>query len=173
MKSWQRYLYFLLLNVVVSALTTWLVVTLLLKDYPQANLPEPAEVADAVSGGGEEGQPDPTQAPGTDGLVVPGQLEISTIIGAGDIENERIMILHIGEEETSMAGWQIMDEDGHVFIFPVLTIFKGGGVTVYTKAGVNTAAELYWGLSEAVWEVGERVVLIDPNGNIQAVYTIP
>ena len=72
-----------------------------------------------------------------------------------------------------MAGWGIMDEDGHVFTFPVLTIFKGGGVTVYTKAGVNTAAELYWGLSEAVWEVGERVVLIDPNGNIQATYTIP
>ena len=122
---------------------------------------------------GEGGLPEFTQAPGTDGLVVPGQLEISTIIGAGDIENERIMILHIGEEETSMAGWQIMDEDGNVFIFPVLTIFRGGGVTVYTKAGVNTAAELYWGLSEVVWEVGEQAFLVDPNGNVQATYTVP
>ena len=56
MRSWKRIFYFLLLNVIVSALTTWLVVSLLLKDYPQVPLPQPfAGGGDSTSqnGGGE------------------------------------------------------------------------------------------------------------------------
>ena len=107
-------------------------------------------------------------------ITVPlGQLEINSIVGAGDITNERVNIRHIGKDEISLEGWQLVDEQGNAYHFPALTMFSGGAVTVYTKAGTDRVVELFWGLEAAVYSEGEQVVLMDPEGNPQAVYTVP
>ncbi len=95
------------------------------------------------------------------------------MIGAGELQTERVLIEHIGEKEVSLSGWQIQDQDGNVFTFPSLTMFKGGAVTVYTRAGTSTVVELYWGLDAPIWQPGERAYLLDPEGTVQAVYDIP
>jgi hypothetical protein len=177
MQSWKRLFYFLLLNVVVSALTTWLVVSIMLKDFPQAPLIQP------LGGGGDTSNQDGGQladsgappADETSGSIkfAIGQIEIDSIIGAGDVENERVLIRHVGDQAVSLAGWRLEDEDGHSFVLPALTMFTGGAVTVYSRVGTNTVVELYWGMDEPVWREGEKALLIDPNGDVQAVYTVP
>ena len=108
-----------------------------------------------------------------DSEIVPELLQIESILGAGELETERVLIKHIGEREVSLVGWQLQDQDGHAFNFPALTMFQGGAVTVYTRAGTSTVVELYWGMDEPLWQPGEKAYLIDPDGQIQAVYTVP
>jgi hypothetical protein len=72
-----------------------------------------------------------------------------------------------------MMGWQLQDSDGNTFTFPALTMFGGGAVTIYTKSGLDTVVEMYWGLDQPVWEEGEQARLLDPNGNVYVVYTVP
>lgn len=178
MRNWRRILYFLLLNVLVSALTTWAVVSYILNHYaPAAQEAAPTLVLQPGAQGDEVviTQPAPTQAAGMEDEpeVTKGDLEIKAIIGAGEYEAERVEILHVGEGEISLAGWRLQDEDGHVYYFPSLTMFSAGAVTVYTQIGTSTVVELYWGLDEAIWEIGEKAYLVDPAGNIRALYEVP
>ena len=54
----------------------------------------------------------------------------------------------------SLVGWQLQDQDGNAFTFPALTMFQGGAVTIYTREGISTVVELYWGLDDPIWESG-------------------
>ncbi|MEK6221228.1 MAG: lamin tail domain-containing protein [Chloroflexota bacterium] len=174
MQGSRRLIPFILLNILVSGLTTWLVVSLLMRNniIPSQNGGVPAvnvqdnEVAPQQNTDGATAQPGQPQ-------IVLDQLEINSVIGAGDLQNEGVQIRHIGDKELSLAGWMIRDENETTYIFPGLTMFSGGAVTVYTKFGVNTVVELYWGLEITVWEVGETVTLLDPDGNVQATFKIP
>ena len=177
MQTKKRLLYFVLLNIVVSALTTFIVVSLLNRNFTPA---APAVSNSAAEDGGLESAGD--DAPSTEGEdpgegeqvnVAIGQLEIDTVVGAGDLNSERVLVRHIGNQEVSLVGWELQDEDGNVFYFPALTMFSGGAVTVYSQSGTNTVVEMFWGQTEAVWSVGEKATLVDPNGNVQAVFVVP
>lgn len=179
MQSWRRLLYFILLNVLISAVTTWAVVTIVLRNYaPAAAAPDPTLVVqpDEQNGSVVVTQP-PSSAVGAGGQeevsVTPGDLEIESIIGAGVLATERVLIRHVGEDEVSLIGWQLQDQDGNVFYFPAITIFSKGAVTVYSSTGTSTVVELYWGQEEPIWEVGEKAYLIDPNGDVRAEYQVP
>ncbi len=100
-------------------------------------------------------------------------LQISLVIGAGDIEEERVIIRQTGEAQVSLQGWQLIAPAGEVYTFPQLVLFKDGAVTVFTKAGANSVAELHWGLDRPVWSPGDVVSLRDPAGNIVAAYQVP
>lgn len=178
MKSWRRILYFLLLNVLVSALTTWAVVTYVLNNYtPSAQAGGPTLVIQSGDGTGVVVITEPSTGQEVvatqDVNVTPGALQIRAIIGAGELAAERVEILNIGDTEIYLRGWRLQDEDGNVYSFPNLTMFKGGAIALYTQAGTSSTMELHWGLDEAVWEIGEKAFLIDPNGDVRAVYEIP
>jgi len=178
MRSWRRIFYFLLLNVLISAVTTWTVVTILLKNYsPQVGQSAPTLVRQTEAGDGAVLITQPPAAsldqPDENVEVVPELLEIQGVIGVGDLDTERVILKHIGDVEVSLLGWQLQDQDGHVFTFPALTIFSGGAVTIFSRVGTSTVVELYWGLDEPIWTPGEKAFLLDPQGDIQAVYTIP
>jgi LysM repeat protein len=105
-----------------------------------------------------------------------GVIMIDSVIGAGDLETERILLKHQGEGEMPMTGWRLEDESGNVFVFPQapqLTLYADGAVNVYTKAGNHTVVDLYWGLDQAVWYPGATVMLRDPQGIVRFVYKIP
>jgi len=178
MRSWRRIFYFLLLNVLISAVTTWTVVTILLRNYsPQVIQSAPTLVRQTNVGDEELVVTQPSASSfdqSEDDLeVVPELLEIESVIGAGELDTERVVLQHIGEKEVSLLGWQLQDQDGHVYTFPALTIFSGGAVTIFSRQGTSTVVELYWGLDEAIWQPGEKAFLLDPQGEVQAVYTIP
>jgi LysM repeat protein len=101
------------------------------------------------------------------------QIQIAYVIGAGDLNSERVRIERAGEGNLSLAGWVLHDEDGNQFTFPQLSLFPGAVVDLYSGAGRDTVMSLYWGLPEPIWEPGETVTLLDDQGSVQATYTVP
>jgi LysM repeat protein len=101
-------------------------------------------------------------------------LTIDSVIGAGDLNTEKVVLVSNLDSELSLAGWQIDNGQGSSFVFPDLTLnTRGSSVNLYTKAGANTTADLFWGLQVASWQPGMVVTLRDPQGKAQASYTIP
>lgn len=142
-------------------------------------IPVPATADETAT---PETEPTNTLAPPTPGAVVtstplpPGfdpQVEIVTVVAAGNLSDERVVIRLNGDGSLALRDWHLEDEDGNLYVFPELTLFKDGAVTVYTKAGTNNVVELFWGLGEAVWVSGETVALVDPQGKVQTTYQVP
>jgi LysM repeat protein len=105
-----------------------------------------------------------------------GSVIIDSVIGAGDLDTEHVLLKHRGEGELALVGWRLEDDKGNVFIFPQfpqLTLFPGGAVNIDTRSGVNSVVELYWGLSQPVWTSGTTVVLRDAQNNVRANYVVP
>ena len=110
----------------------------------------------------------PTETSGSGSDVV-----ITNVFGAGDLETERVRLECEGSAEVSLSGWKLVESNGESFAFPQLTLYPGGDVDVYTRGGVNSVVALYWGQSEAQWETGEVVMLLDSQGTPQATYVVP
>jgi hypothetical protein len=51
----------------------------------------------------------------------------------------------------SMHNWVLRDNNSHTYNFGTYTIGGSKYVTVHTGKGTNTAANLYWGMSNYVW----------------------
>lgn len=99
---------------------------------------------------------------------------IANVIGPGDLNSERVDIQLNDGGDLSLAGWQLEDEVGDIYIFPALDLATSGAVvSVYTKAGTDGANQVYWGLGQAVWKSGETVTLKDDKGSVRATYKIP
>jgi competence protein ComEC len=67
-----------------------------------------------------------------------------------------------------LTGWKINDEGNkHTYTFPSYTLDAGSTVTVYTKEGTNTAADLYWGIGNPIWiNDGDTEYLYDNSGKL-------
>lgn len=239
MKDWKRLIYFLLLNVVISACTTYAVLTFWERSHPQqpgvaasagpaktalppaatdrpgqasggATAPTPTQVfvvyqvvsgdtfasianqyhvsvdelisvngfaKDQVLGVGEVLRiPSTPQAgsAGSQAAVSDSPVVIDNVFGPGDIDLERVVLRHQGGSDVTLEGWRLEDEKGNVFNFPALELIKEDAlISVYTKAGANTADSLYWGLEKPLWQSGATVTLRDNQGAVQMKYKIP
>jgi hypothetical protein len=124
-------------------------------------------------------QPTPHQTATPQGTVSPGsptqapRIEIASVIGPGELSSEHVFLTNQGEGVLLLEGWRLEDEDRNGFDFPLLELYKGGGVNVWTTAGSNSVVDLYWGLQAPVWESGERVTLKDAQGNVRDTYEVP
>lgn len=161
----KRLSFYLLINVVVSALTTLVVLVI----WSRLTAPPPLDgiINNAPSQQADSAAPSPV--PGK----YSGQLRISTIIGRGDVDNEHVLIEFVGDEDISLASWRLEDEDGNSYRFPALVLHSGGSVQLFSRQGEDGVTQLYWNLDESVWSEGEQASLIDPNGDEQASYTAP
>lgn len=134
--------------------------------------PQPEEATVTPSEEPETDTPEPT-----DETAVPvtgeAAVVLDSVVGAGELDTERLLLKRTGAGELSLAGWKVESESGQVFTFPQLTLFEGGAVNLYTKAGQPTVVDLYWGLSSPVWKSGEQAVLRDDQGKVQATLEIP
>lgn len=230
MKQWKRLIYYLLLNVVVSACT--ILAVLFVWDRTHSPLPgglfspvarqQPTATTSPPVGGslsaGSQATPTPVfiayqvvdgdtfdsiaSAHGisTQELIAvngfskdqplgPGEvlripvhtnpspqagIEIVNVIGAGDLNNERVVLKQSGNGTLLLAGWQLQDGNGDQYTFPALELTQDGfQVNVYTKSGSDTADSLYWGLSQPVWSSGGTVTLLDPGGAVKATFSVP
>jgi LysM repeat protein len=105
-----------------------------------------------------------------------GSVVIDSVIGAGDLETESVLLKHHGDGELSLSGWRLENQEGGIYIFPQvpeLVLYKNGAVYVHTRSGANSVVDLYGGLNSPVWHSGEEVTLRDAAGNIRSTYTIP
>jgi len=234
MKSWKRLLFYISLNILVSACTTFAVLfawdqmygplprNLLPKALPQALGPQAATTTPTTPPAVAEGTPEANVEPTEEFIVyqvvsgdtfesiaaahnisvdelvavngftksqplgagevlrIPtrstGSVAIDSIIGAGDLDTERVLIKHRGGGQLSLVGWRLEDDRGNAFIFPrspELILYPEGAVNIYTKVGVNTVVDLFWGLDAPVWTSGSNVILRDADGNVHAKYVVP
>lgn len=172
MKRWIKFFLYLLLNIVVSALTVLGVLWLWEKNYPSpcdiANVPTPSiqvnrderTTIQAV----EVSQPQNYEL---------AMITINGVFGTGQYELERVFIINQGENSINLENWSITGEEDEAYIFPALILNKDGAVNVNSRTGNNTVIELFWGSLQAIWESGNVVTLNDPNGNVHSTYQIP
>lgn len=158
----RRFIPYLLLNIFISACVTSAILFWYDRNY-RAAVPLPPVSVSLQSDG--------TAAPVAPSGPLP--VEIVSVVGAGTLNAEVVMIRYTGEGELNLLGWQLRDEDRNTYKFPALILYKGGAVQVHTAGGIDTVVDLYWGLREPVWQSGEAVSLIDSQGVVRAVYLVP
>ncbi len=161
--SRRNLFYYLLLNIFVSATVTGGILFWYDRNY-RASLPAVPQSVLASS----DAEPVSTLNPQTD---IP--VKISSVVGAGTLSSEIVVVKFEGEGQLDLASWQLKDEDGNIFKFPKLTLYPNGAVQVHTIIGTDTVIDLYWGIGEAVWSSGENARLFDAQGNLRAVYRVP
>jgi len=114
----------------------------------------------------------PTKEPTPTVFAKPVDVEITEIVGSGDIAEEMIIITNRGQP-VNLEGWTLSDGHDNVYTFPGILLWSNNAsVRIHTGLGENTATDLYWKLSQAVWEAGDEATLADKNGKIIAVYTL-
>lgn len=157
---------YLLVNVVVSACVTSAILYWYDRNY-RATL-SPVVIPAAAVDGGAVAAPPKTATPQGD---IP--LEIVSVVGAGTLSAESVVIRYNGDGQVDLTGWQLKDQQGNTFTFPQLTLYTNGAVQVHTTNGIDTVIDLYWDISDPVWDSGENASLYDSQGNLRAVYRIP
>jgi len=160
----RKLVYYLLLNVFVSACVTSGI--LFWYDRNARAVTQPSVQQASPANG--DADPASTLNPQTDIAV-----KISSVIGAGALDAEVVIVKFEGEGQLDLSSWQLKDEDGNTFKFPKLTLYPNGAVQIHTITGTDTVIDLYWGIGEAVWSSGENARLFDAQGNLRAVYRVP
>lgn len=82
-----------------------------------------------------------------------------------DIQGEHVLIRNTGAAAANMAGWTLRDiapQNPHVYPFPSFSLPGNAEARIWTKAGNNSARDLYWGLGAPVWNnTGDTAILRD------------
>ncbi len=157
----RRLIFYLLLNAFVSACVTGAILFWYDRNYRSVSL-------SAVQPAPLSGNPNGTLNPQAN---IP--VEIVSVIGAGTLNAEWVVVTYKGEDQINLANWELRDQNRHVFVFPQLILHTNGAVQIHTASGTNTVIDLYWGQSEPVWQSGEEAQLYDPNGTLRAKYKVP
>jgi hypothetical protein len=161
----RRLVLYLLLNVFVSACVTGAMLFWYDREYRAKFGPVPQAAAPTQ---GEAVAPLETIPPDTD---IP--VEIVSVVGAGTLNAEVVVVQYNGEGQLGLANWQLKDDDDNSFTFPQLVLYTGGAVQVHTAPGSDTVVDLYMGLRDPIWESGEVASLYDPQDNLRAIYHVP
>jgi hypothetical protein len=156
---------YLLLNVFVSACVTSAILFWYDRNYRSLSL---SAVQPAASFANQPVAAQSTLSPQAD---IP--VEIVSVIGAGTLNAEWVVVSYKGQDPLNLANWELRDSDRNVFVFPQLVLHTNGAVQVHTASGTNTVIDLYWGESDPVWQSGEEAQLYDPSGNLRAKYRVP
>jgi Lamin Tail Domain len=159
----RNLVYYLLLNVFVSACVTSAILYWYDRNYRAVTLPQVNVAASSAPASSGAGAPTATHA----------SVQIVSVIGAGVLDVEAVVLQYSGEGELDLTGWHLKDQAGHSFTFPPFKLFKDGAVQIHTAGGTNTAIDLYWGEGEAVWQSGQSVLLTTPEGQAQDSYPVP
>lgn len=99
--------------------------------------------------------------------------EIISVIGAGVLADESVVIRNSGDTSLLLTGWTLKDNQGDIYSFPQLTLYSGGTVALHTVSGTDTASDLYWRRPASVWNSGDLVALYDTQNIARAFYRIP
>jgi len=162
----RRLLYYVLLNIFISACVTSAILYWYDRNYRSVTLPQ-ASIPPASSA-----LPNSTGAASA-ATLQQGVVQIVSVIGAGTLDAEAVIVKYNGGGELNLTGWHLKDANGNSYTFPPFTLSTNGAVRVHSAVGTNTAIDLYWGQSRAIWQSGEAVLLTDPQGQAQDSYPVP
>jgi len=175
MNQAKKLTFYVVLNIIVSAVTI-LIVFYLWENTQLKNL-----LFDTPDQAAEQSLPTSSldTAEETSNLII----EIGEVGGVGNLATEYVRLIRPGadaEDTISLQGWRIKDESNQEYsileqsgLASLELHSQGVWVDIYTKAGNSNPIELYLGLSDPIWQPGETVTLIDPQGEIHDTYMIP
>jgi len=174
MNQAKKLLFYIVLNIVVSAITIVGVLYLWentkLKNMLFDSSDIPAEVSLGASSSDE--------AAVSENLLI----EIGEVGGIGNLATEYVRLVRPGSEPgdtISLQNWSIKDENNHQYNIleqsgvASLDLHGQGAVNIYTKEGDSNPIELYLNLSDPLWQPGKTVTLFDPDGEVHDTYIIP
>lgn len=180
MKKRSNLFLYLLLNVIVSAATT-LGVLYTWDRVRKATLP--AELTNLPTAAAAAAQD--SHASSTPGAVQPTDtlppldqpiIDFVSVVGAGNLDQEVIVLKRAGGGNLDLSGWKISGEHNNTYTFPsqpALILYQDGAIQVFTKTGADTATEVYWNRDQAAWSSGEQLHIYDSQGNERAAYRVP
>jgi len=171
-KPWQRLLFYIVLNVIISACTTLTILWVWNRSRETPDLASANQALATLLPAAQTPVPSPTGSPDTQGEL-PVLIQIDNVFGVGNLADEVVLLKRSGEGDLVLTGWKLQDGSGNAFTFPTLILFKDGAIQVHTAAGVNTVADLFWGRDSATWKNGDTVTLLDEQGRLRATYRIP
>jgi hypothetical protein len=159
----RKLTYYLLLNAFVSACVTMAILYWYDRNYRAVALPQAQAAVPPAS----------STQPAAAESIPQGTVQIVSVIGAGNLQAEAVVIRYTGAGDLDLTGWHLKDDDGPTFTFPPFKLFKDGAVQVHSGGGTNTAIDLFWGQSRAAWQSGQSVLLTAPEGDVQDSYPVP
>lgn len=107
-------------------------------------------------------------------LVQGRQVRIVDVLAPGLWEQERVRLVNLDPRPVFLQGWTLEDLEGQrVFRFPPVWLYAQGSLFVWTRSGTNTAVDLYWGQSQAMWRPGDWLLLRDDRGEEVDRFEIP
>src|SRR3990172_6993335 len=59
--------------------------------------------------------------------------------------DEYVEIRNNTSKTVVLTNWKLKDDSGNTYTFPIFTVLSGKNVKIWTKWGVNTLSDLYWG----------------------------
>ena len=183
---------FLLINILVSAFTTWVVVRTLVPPLAQAaplvaptatttNTPStPTAESSAATPDApaipQANPPAPAAAQATPTLLSAGttttvNVRISSVIYAGQLSREVVVIVNEGDK-VDMTGWTLVPPRGAPYAFKQVVMFKNSFVNLHTTTGTDVPNDLYWGLGEPMWQSGDELKLLRTDGSTAATFKV-
>jgi hypothetical protein len=88
-----------------------------------------------------------------------------------NLDQEWIEITNQGEEDISLEGWTLSDQQNHTYTFPDFILLAGTSVKVHTGSGDDAEEDLYCNRNTPIWNNdGDVATLTDAAGNVVAMY---
>jgi micrococcal nuclease len=112
----------------------------------------------------------PIQTPASPGQVVIDP-DCSQFDAPGDdrlnLNEEYVCFTNQGDQPVDMTGWSVNKRPDTWYTFPEFILSPGASVRLHTGTEVNTATDLYWGNSKAIWRnIHDSVYLYDAAGKL-------
>ncbi len=179
MNKKSRLLFYLLLNILISAGVTLTILWIwdLIHPYPEDSTTLTGTSSEQTSLSQSDQTPSDTQDQSEDSTIAfineNIEIDIYTIVGAGNLDVEYVEIRNQSQGPIDLTGWQLVDEKEQTFTFPALILNSGGAIKVLSKQGINTVIELYWQSDSPIWQSGETARLLNAVGETIITYAIP
>ncbi len=88
-----------------------------------------------------------------------------------NLDQEWIEITNQGEEDISLEGWSLSDQQNHTYTFQDFVLLAGTSVKVHTGIGDDTEEDVYSNKNTPIWNNdGDIATLTDAEGNVIAIY---
>jgi len=193
----QQWLIVILVNILISAITTILVVRVMTRPADSADAvpaqaaanptaippettpraqPTPTRTAPAIVATADapvaptatRAAPTPTAVP----VIAPDKVAIviSNINYPGQRQRESVVIANEGDA-LELKGWTLASPRGVVYAFGNVSLFKDAFINIYTTTGADIATDLFMNRADAAWQVGD-IVTLARDGRAQATFTI-
>jgi cytoskeletal protein RodZ len=196
----KQWLLFIVVNILVSAVTTLFVVRALMNpgappaadkavaapveptQPPTPTTPIEAPVASATPGempalpaGPIDSTATPTPIPTANPPAVTttatsAQVRISTVLFPGQLSREVVVLVNEGDT-VDLTGWVLSSSSGMAYTFGNVTLLKDSFINLHTTTGADVPTDLFWDRAEPAWKAGDRLTLSNGNQEI-ATFTV-